>query len=122
MDIYSCMGSLHKHSYDDSASYLHTSFVIAVQQLLLRFDCRPQVAMMPFQKLHAFGLYLSDLNFLICLLLLGYSKMYIVSIVDSRNMYTRLIAYLRFLMVHGCCQCSDLVVCSCYLCCNSGSR
>ena len=79
--------------------------------------------MMSFQKLQAFGLYLSDLNFLICLLLLGYSKMYIVSIVDNGSMGTaRLIAYLRFSMVHGCCWYSDLVVCSCYSCFDSGSR
>ena len=95
-----------------------------MQQLLLKFDYRPQVAMMPFQKLQAFGLYLSDLNFLICLLLLGYSKMYIVvSIVDNQNMdIISLIAYLRFSMVHDCCWCSDLVVCSCYWCCDSDSR
>ena len=46
----------------------------------------------------------------------------VVSIVDNEDMdIAKLIAYLRFLMVHGCCWCSDLV-CSCYSCCDSGSR
>ena len=82
-----------------------TSFIIVVQKLLLRFDYRPQMGVMPFQKLQAFGLYLSDLNFLICLLLLGYSKTYIiVSIIHNQNIGTsRLIAYLRFLMDHAFC-------------------
>ena len=49
--------------------------------------------------------------------------MHIVSIFDNRSMsIARLIAYLRFSMVHGCCWCNDLVVCSCYLCYDSGSR
>ena len=78
--------------------------------------------MMPFQKLQAFGLYLSKLIFLFCLLLLGSLKMYIVSIFGNQSMSVGgLKTYLRFLMVHGCCWCSALVVCSYYSYCDSGS-
>ena len=91
-------------------------------QLLLSFGCRPQVAMMPFQKLQAFGLYLSKLNFLLCLLLLGSLKTYVVGIFGNQSMSVGgLRTYLRFSMVHGCRWCSALAVCSHYSCCDSGS-
>ena len=78
--------------------------------------------MMPFQKLQAFGLYLSKLNFFLCLLLLGSLKTYIVGIFGNQSMNVGgLRTYLRFLVVHDCHWCSALAMCTHSPCCDSGS-
>ena len=73
---------------------------------LLLFDYQFQVAILLFQKLLAFGLYLISLDFLFYVLSLSYLEKYNTEgDVDSKNMSAiGLVVYLRFLVVHACSQ------------------
>ena len=92
------------------------NFVGIVWQLLLGFKYKFQVAILVFQKLLGFGLYLNNMNFLLYILSLCCLEMlHTKGDIDNENIsIMELVVYQEFLVIHRCSKRNGLVVWFCY--------